>query len=674
MSFTEIVHTVTGALAELMLSVVAGVSWAFDTLGLSPIEIIGVVVSALAIWLTARRKMLCWPVGLVSVAVYGWIFYDAKLYSDMLLQGAFAIMQAYGWWHWLTSGHIAGAKTATTDPIVRVQPITWRGIWPGLLAGAIGSVVVGGLMSRFTDAALPWVDASLSSFSLVAQYWTARKYLASWGLWTIVDCIYVGMFTFKALYPTSLLYAFFVVLAVIGWRDWQQALKAQQTDDGADADSFGNANGVRLAGAFGAGNSGSGRRAKRQGGTVSAALSAVPGSSSPSPVVQFGISGEQAERDWPLMIVSEVASVLASYRIAGTIERLSWHSPRPFAAAALATMTTGETLFVKRHHISLRDVEALNEEHRFIAHLYARGIPVVQVLPDRLGRTAITIGDWTYELHKTADGEDVYRNVMSWEPFKRAAHAYAAGEALARLHLAAADYDAPARPPRLLLSSFRVLGAHDLIGALETWIQQQPALVKAFANRPWRRDIAAVIGPYHARLAPLLPTLRPLWTHGDWHASNLLWSGAGDQAEVTSVLDFGLADRTCAVYDLALAIERNAIEWLAEPAQRIVHIDQIDALLDGYAAEAPLDANDYAALIALLPIVHMEFALSEVGYFASVLDLPEAADIAYNGYLLGHVHWFEQPAGRAVLMHLIDRSEALGIDDPVPGPKRAIAS
>lgn len=611
---------------------------------MSPIEIVGVVVSALAIWLTARQKMLCWPVGLVSVAIYGWIFFDAKLYSDTLLQGAFAIMQVYGWLHWRSPAK-AKVDSEGNNATIHVHPLSLRTLWPGLLAGVIGSVVLGGVMAHFTDAALPWVDASLSAFSLVAQYWTARKYIASWGLWAIVDCVYVAMFVFKELYPTSLLYAFFVFLAVTGWLDWQKTLGRQRA--GANAKAAG-ANGVQKSGTD---------ISSTLPDTSIAAVSSTEAEL--HPLMQFGISGEQAERDWPLMIVSEVAGVLASYPIGGVIDRLSWHSPRPFAAAALATMTTGETLFVKRHHMSLRDVDALGEEHRFIAHLAGKGIPVVDVLADRLGRTAMAIGDWTYEVHRVGAGEDVYRNVMSWQPFKRLAHAKAAGEMLARLHVAAADYAAPARPPRLLLSSFQVIGAADLMGALEAWVRRQPVLSAALTGRPWRLDIAAAIAPYHARLQPLLPGLKPLWTHGDWHGSNLLWSEAGDAAEVRSVLDFGLSDCTCAVYDLALAIERNTIEWLNDAAHRTVHIDQIDALLDGYTAISPLSADDYEALIALLPIVHTEFALSELGYFAKVLDLPEAAAVAYNDYLLGHVHWFEQAAGRAVLMHLIERRQAV---------------
>ncbi|NIF66628.1 nicotinamide mononucleotide transporter, partial [Burkholderia sp. Cy-647] len=88
---------------------------------MSPLEIAGVVVSALAIWLTARRHLLCWPVGLASVALYAWIFLDAKLYSDMLLQGAFAALQLYGWYRWLAqrrldAGRVAGADAAHVVP------------------------------------------------------------------------------------------------------------------------------------------------------------------------------------------------------------------------------------------------------------------------------------------------------------------------------------------------------------------------------------------------------------------------------------------------------------------------------------------------------------------------------------------------------------------------------
>jgi len=192
---------------------------------MSFLEIIGVVVSALAIWLTARRNMWCWPIGLASVALYGWIFFDAKLYSDMLLQGAFALLQVYGWWRWQVQKQQAAAAPDAGDGI-QVRVVSGLSLLPGLVLAGCGSVALGWLMAKLTDAALPFMDASLTAFSLIAQYWTARRYLASWWLWIVVDTIYVGMFIFKGLLPTAGLYALFIVLAVIGLRDWSKALRA----------------------------------------------------------------------------------------------------------------------------------------------------------------------------------------------------------------------------------------------------------------------------------------------------------------------------------------------------------------------------------------------------------------------------------------------------------------
>ncbi|CAG9239103.1 PnuC-like transporter linked to homoserine kinase and OMR [Paraburkholderia tropica] len=191
---------------------------------MSALEIIGVIVSALAIWLTARRKMLCWPIGLASVALYGWIFFDARLYSDALLQGAFAVLQLYGWHRWLAQQR--GGDGEAVQPVVPVGGVSLARLAPDLFAAVIGSVLLGAAMAHFTDAALPWVDASLTAFSLVAQYWTARRYIASWTLWIVVDVIYVGVFIYKGLYLTSGLYALFLVLAALGWRDWSRARRA----------------------------------------------------------------------------------------------------------------------------------------------------------------------------------------------------------------------------------------------------------------------------------------------------------------------------------------------------------------------------------------------------------------------------------------------------------------
>lgn len=187
---------------------------------MSTLEIIAVLFNILGVWLTARRIRWCWPVSVVAVLLYAWIFYDAKLYSDTLLQGIFALLQGYGWWRW-SQGGIAQGK-------VRVGRLPWCEAWLGLAGGLLGALLLGSLMSRYTDAAVPWVDSTLTAFSLVASVWAARKYVASWWLWIALDLAYIGLFLFKDLQLTAALYAGFVVLAIYGLRTWRQDLQRQE--------------------------------------------------------------------------------------------------------------------------------------------------------------------------------------------------------------------------------------------------------------------------------------------------------------------------------------------------------------------------------------------------------------------------------------------------------------
>ncbi|MDE1145460.1 MAG: nicotinamide riboside transporter PnuC [Azospirillaceae bacterium] len=185
---------------------------------MSILEIIAVIVSALAVWATTRRVLWCWPLGLASVALYGRVFFDAKLYSDMGLQAVFAAFLAYGWFHWWRGVRDEGA--------VVVVPLSTQAAIAGLVAGAVGSVALGWAMARWTDAALPYVDATLAAFSLVAQYWTARKHIENWWLWIAVDVAYTAMYAVKDLCLTAGLYAGFIVLAVLGLRSWRAGTPA----------------------------------------------------------------------------------------------------------------------------------------------------------------------------------------------------------------------------------------------------------------------------------------------------------------------------------------------------------------------------------------------------------------------------------------------------------------
>ena len=182
---------------------------------MSLLEIAGVAISFLGIWLTAKRSMLCWSVNFLACALYFKLFLDVRLYADMVLQALFAAAILYGWFQW------ARGRSDTGE--VAVEPLRPARAWAGLAIGAIGAAVIGWGTSRYTDAALPWMDSGLSSFSLIAQYWTARRHAASWLLWIAVDTLYVGMFLFKELWLTAGLYAAMIALAISGYRRWRQA-------------------------------------------------------------------------------------------------------------------------------------------------------------------------------------------------------------------------------------------------------------------------------------------------------------------------------------------------------------------------------------------------------------------------------------------------------------------
>lgn len=346
---------------------------------------------------------------------------------------------------------------------------------------------------------------------------------------------------------------------------------------------------------------------------------------------------------WPAITDEEARHVLDGFG-AGRLVALRWHSPRPFSAAVLLDTGSG-TLLLKRHHLSVRMPDALAEEHDFIAHLRDAGLAVPDVCAASDGTGSISWGTWTYELHGVGAGSDLYRDRQSWTPYLSHDHAHQAGVALARLHLAARGYDAPARGPHPLIASLTILSARDPLAAVEAYVVVRPALAAFLASRPWQLELARLFALVGEGLSERLTGQQPLWTHNDWHPSNLLWS---TNSAVSTIFDFGLATRTCALHDLAIAIERTAIPWLnmAEGRSNVgADAGGAVAILAGYRTLHPLSDADVETIVQLLPLVHLEFALSEVDYFAGILGDPHQAMLAWQGYLIDHARWFLSQPG-----------------------------
>jgi len=178
------------------------------------VELAGFLTTWVGIWLTTKRVLLCWPVVLAADIFYLVVFFRAQLYSDTLLQIFFVAFTLYGWWHWWRGVRAEGE--------VRVVPLSVQGWIAGLIAGAVGAFALGWLMVRI-GASLPHLDAALTSYSLVASWWQARKHTANWWLWIVIDGAYVGEYAYKDLWLTSLLSVGLVALAVLGLKDWRRA-------------------------------------------------------------------------------------------------------------------------------------------------------------------------------------------------------------------------------------------------------------------------------------------------------------------------------------------------------------------------------------------------------------------------------------------------------------------
>lgn len=180
---------------------------------MSAIEMIGVGLSLISVYLLSKGKVIAWPISLVAIVMYFYIFYSVKLYADMGLQAYFFFASAYGWYYWG-----GGESKEEGHPVSTLAFREWI-LCLGLVAA--GTVLIGYLLETFTDASLPYWDAFTSSGSIVAQWLLGRKVRENWLLWIVVDLVATGIYIAKELYLTAGLYAVFLVIAINGYLEWQ---------------------------------------------------------------------------------------------------------------------------------------------------------------------------------------------------------------------------------------------------------------------------------------------------------------------------------------------------------------------------------------------------------------------------------------------------------------------
>lgn len=181
---------------------------------MSPTEIIAALLGVANIALLVRRSIWNYPFGLVMVVLYGFVFYRARFYSDTILQVYFFVVQLYGWWNW--------AHGRNEDGLARVETLRGQAriLWS---AAAIAAwLVIGWTFATYTNAAAPWMDASIAAMSVTAQILLSIRKIENWILWIAADIVAVGLYFWKGLYPTTALYAIFLAFSIAGLLEWRR--------------------------------------------------------------------------------------------------------------------------------------------------------------------------------------------------------------------------------------------------------------------------------------------------------------------------------------------------------------------------------------------------------------------------------------------------------------------
>lgn len=195
---------------------------AFTLLG-SPVtwlEVVAFVLSIAMVLANLRVKVVGWPLAIAASLMYALLFADSKLYGEAALQVFFVMVSCWGWWQWrrgtTSDGHALSVHRMSTRARMAVLLATLAA-WPLLAL----------LLMRLTDSDVPWLDALPTVASITGQLLLGRKLVENWPVWLAVNVFSVGLFAYKELWLTSVLYAIFAGLSVWGWRAWQQRLLAR---------------------------------------------------------------------------------------------------------------------------------------------------------------------------------------------------------------------------------------------------------------------------------------------------------------------------------------------------------------------------------------------------------------------------------------------------------------
>jgi nicotinamide mononucleotide transporter len=183
------------------------------------IEICGTLTGLVYLWFSVRQSVLTWPTGILSSLLYVIVFFKARFYAGMGLQCYYFLISIYGWWLWSKS------ESADSGDKFQIRHTGKKLMFGILLSCFLLFAPIAFILKNFTDSPIPYWDSFTTSMSIVATWMLARKKIEHWLLWILIDSVSIILYIVRGLYPTSLLFVAYTIMAVVGYFEWKKELK-----------------------------------------------------------------------------------------------------------------------------------------------------------------------------------------------------------------------------------------------------------------------------------------------------------------------------------------------------------------------------------------------------------------------------------------------------------------
>lgn len=184
------------------------------------IEFLGTVFGLIYISFSIKQNILLWPVGIITSALYIYVFFYSKFYADMSLQVYYLVISFYGWYNWLH-----GKNKDTESNHIQIITVTKKLSAILIVITFVLFLFIAFILKNYTDSPLPYWDSFTTAASIVATWMLTKKYIEQWLIWVIVDSVSLGLYIYKGLYSTSFLFFVYTILAIFGYLEWKKEIK-----------------------------------------------------------------------------------------------------------------------------------------------------------------------------------------------------------------------------------------------------------------------------------------------------------------------------------------------------------------------------------------------------------------------------------------------------------------